>query len=108
MSNRIALSLFVVALGGVFVTIRAAAQLQNPKIADARKDENGFLCHTVESELQKAKTEIKVLLPDRLEKDRRYPVVYVLPVEAKNGAQFGNGLLEIKKHDLHNKQIGRA
>lgn len=74
-----------------------------PKIADAQKDENGFLSHAVESEFQKGKTEIKVLLPDRLEKDRRYPVIYVLPVEAGTESRFGNGLLEAKKLELHNK-----
>jgi len=74
-----------------------------PKIAEAKKDENGFLSHVVECEFQKGQTQIKVLLPDRLEKDRRYPVVYVLPVEAGTESKFGNGLLEVKKLDLHNK-----
>ena len=68
-----------------------------------RVDEHGFLCHRVMSEYQGGPTEIKVLLPDRMEKGKLYPVVYVLPVEAGNGKQFGNGLVEIKKRDLHNK-----
>lgn len=66
-------------------------------------DEHGFRCHRVECEYQSGPTEIKVLLPDRMEPGKRYPVVYVLPVEAKNGKTFGNGLAEIKKRDLHNK-----
>jgi hypothetical protein len=73
------------------------------QIGEAKKDDNGFLSHVVESEFQKGRTEIKVLLPDRLEKDRRYPVVYVLPVEPGVESKFGNGLLEVKKLDLHNK-----
>ncbi len=68
-----------------------------------RVDDNGFLCHRVASEFQGAGAEIKVLLPDKMEKGKRYPVVFVLPVEATNGKAFGNGLVEIKKHDLHNK-----
>ncbi len=68
-----------------------------------RVDENGFLCHRVMSDYQAGATEIKVLLPDRMEKGKRYPVIYVLPVEATNGNKFGNGLIEIKKRDLHNK-----
>jgi hypothetical protein len=68
-----------------------------------RVDEHGFLCHRVLSEYQGGVTEIKVLLPDRMEKGKRYPVIFVLPVEAGNGKQYGNGLVEIKKHDLHNK-----
>jgi hypothetical protein len=73
-------------------------------IADAVNDENGFRSHFVESEYQKGPTAIKVLLPDRLEKGRRYPVVYVLPVEAGTQNRFGNGLLEVKKLALHNKR----
>jgi hypothetical protein len=68
-----------------------------------RIDENGFRIHRVMSEHQGGATEIKVLLPDRMEPGKRYPVVYVLPVEASNGKQYGNGLVEIKKRDLHNK-----
>ena len=77
----------------------ASAQVE-PK---ATVDANGFHVHRVKSEYQAGTTEIKVLLPDRLEKGKRYPVIYVLPVEAGNGKQYGNGLREIKKHDLHNK-----
>lgn len=68
-----------------------------------RIDENGFRCHRVRSEYQGDGAEIKVLLPDKMIDGKKYPVIFVLPVEAKNGKQFGNGLVEIKKHDLHNK-----
>ena len=33
----------------------------------------------------------------------RLPVVYVLPVEARNESRYGDGLLEVRRHDLHNK-----
>ncbi|MSQ94804.1 MAG: hypothetical protein EXR98_09650 [Gemmataceae bacterium] len=68
-----------------------------------RVDAHGFRIHCVMSEYQGGPTEIRVLLPDRMEKGKRYPVMYVLPVEAKDGKQYGNGLVEIKKLDLHNK-----
>jgi hypothetical protein len=68
-----------------------------------RIDANGFHIHRVMSEYQGSATEIKVLLPDKMEKGKRYPVIYVLPVEAGNGKQYGNGLAEFKKLDLHNK-----
>lgn len=74
-----------------------------PKIGDAKKDKNGFVFHDVESELQGGPTEIQVLLPDRLEQGKRYPVLYVLPVEANRENRWGEGLLEVKKLDLHNK-----
>jgi enterochelin esterase-like enzyme len=38
-----------------------------------------------------------------MEEGERYPVIYVLPVEPGNQNRFGDGLLEVKKHDLHNK-----
>lgn len=77
-----------------------------PTISAAQKDDNGFLVHEVESELQSGKTLIRVLLPDQLEKDRRYPAIYVLPVEAGNENRYGDGLLEIKKLSLHNTHGG--
>jgi hypothetical protein len=61
------------------------------------------LVHTVASEYQAGETQVRVLIPERLEPGRRYPVVYVLPVEAANGRQYGDGLLEVQRHDLHNK-----
>jgi S-formylglutathione hydrolase FrmB len=96
----------IAVLSAVFVFILQSASplFADLKISQAKKDDNGFLVHTVESEFQKGPAQISVLLPDRLEKDRRYPVVYVLPVEAGAGSAFGNGLLEVKKLDLHNKR----
>ncbi len=64
---------------------------------------DGVRVHRVMSEYQAGPTEIRILLPDRMEKGKRYPVVYVLPVEAGNGKQYGNGLAEVRKLDLHNK-----
>jgi Putative esterase len=81
----------------------AAQQPAGPSIAEPKKNDHGFLCHTVQCEFQAGRTEIQVLLPERLEKDKRYPVVYVLPVEAGTESRFGNGLLEVKKLELHNK-----
>jgi enterochelin esterase-like enzyme len=74
-----------------------------PAVSKAVKDENGFLVHAVESEFQKGQLGVRVLLPDMLEKKQRYPVVYVLPVETENESHFGDGLLEIKKRNLHNR-----
>lgn len=89
---------FLLAILCVFPTVCRADVDPKPRV-----DDNGFLCHRVTSEYQGPGAEIKVLLPDKMEPGKRYPVVFVLPVEAKNGKVFGNGLVEIKKHDLHNK-----
>jgi hypothetical protein len=83
-----------------FATVRAD---EAATISEARKDDNGFLVHEVRSPFQAKATQIRVLLPDRRGKGKRYPVVYVLPVEAGTGNRYGDGLLEVKRHGLHNK-----
>jgi S-formylglutathione hydrolase FrmB len=72
-------------------------------VTAAKTDDQGFLVHEVRSPYQAGMTQVRVLLPDRPEKGKRYPVVYVLPVEAGTQNRFGDGLLEVKKQGLHNK-----
>lgn len=72
-------------------------------VSDARTDAAGFLVHDVRSPYQRGVTQIRVLCPDRLDRARRYPVVYVLPVEAGVEHRFGDGLREIKRLDLANR-----
>lgn len=71
--------------------------------SEAKKDSNGFLVHNVESPFQSEKTLLRVLVPEKLDRIKTYRVVYVLPVEAKDGSRFGNGLMEVKKNNLHNR-----
>ncbi len=73
------------------------------EFSGARRDDHGFLVHTIKSPYQAGDTDIRVLLPDRLEEGKQYPVVYVLPVEPGRETRYGDGLLEVQKHDLHNK-----
>ncbi len=88
-----------------FAPVRAlgAPREPTPIIAEARKDGEGFLVHEVRSPYQTGTTLIRVLLPERLPKQRRYPVIFVLPVEAGSEKRYGDGLLEVKKCGLHNK-----
>lgn len=72
-------------------------------ILPAERDSSGFLVHAVRSDCQAGETKIRILLPDRLEQGRRYPVLYILPVEAHDGTRWGDGLVEAKKHDLANR-----
>jgi hypothetical protein len=72
-------------------------------VSEARRDQHGFLVHSVESPYQSGTTEIRVLLPRDLEQGVRYPVVYVLPVEARDGNGYGDGLLEVRRHGLHER-----
>ena len=63
----------------------------------------GFWFIGVESQLQAGPTAIRVLLPDNTETGVRYPVLYVLPVEAGDGSRYGDGLVECRRSDLHNR-----
>ena len=72
-------------------------------VSAAKLDDNGFLVHEVRSPYQAKTTQVRVLQPDPLKKGKKYPVVYVLPVEARNENRYGDGLKEIQKHSLHNQ-----
>lgn len=72
------------------------------EIGAVERDEDGILCHRVLSPYQDGKTEVRVLPPDQLDESRRYRVVYVLPVEAGRDCRYGDGLREVKAHNLHN------
>lgn len=81
----------------------SVARAAEPTISSATKDDKGYLVHTVESEFQPGQTKFRVLLPSALDKDKRYPVIYILPVEAGDENRYGVGLTEIQRDDLHNK-----
>src|SRR4051794_10133212 len=78
----------------------AAAEPDEVRISSGERDAQGILTHTIESPYQSGRTALQVLLPDKLPKDQRYPVLYVLPVEAGSGKTWGDGLREVRKHDL--------
>lgn len=72
-------------------------------VSAAKRDAQGFLVHQVRSPFQAGATQIRVLRPEKEEPGRKYPVVYVLPVEAGAEGRYGDGLREIQKLDLHNQ-----
>jgi len=55
------------------------------------------------SEYQSEPTTIHVLVPDDDGSGAPYPVVYVLPVEARDEHRFGDGMREVLDRDLHNR-----
>ncbi len=73
------------------------------RVSASTVDENGFRFHDVKSTYQACTTQIRVLHGEKLAPQARYPVVYVLPVESGTEHRYGDGLVEIKKHNLHNK-----
>jgi hypothetical protein len=87
----------------VLMAVSAArADEPPPTITEAKRDARGVLVHDVESPFQAGTTEIRVLLPDMREKNARFPVIYLLPVEARDEHRYGDGLAEVRRLDLHN------
>ena len=94
----------VLALMIVFlIAATCVARAEEATISLGEKSPEGWITHTVESEFQAKPTEIRVLLPDKLDATKRHPVLYVLPVEAARESRYGDGLAEVKRCDLHNK-----
>lgn len=71
-------------------------------VSPAVRDERGVLVHDVTSPYQAGTTQIQVLLPENLDAGRRYPVIYVLPVEAGTENRYGDGMFEVWAKKLHN------
>jgi len=79
----------------------AAAEIAGPEW-DAEK---GVWRFQVASPYLGGRNAVEVLLPDDFSPDggRRYRVLYVLPVEPGIGGRYGDGLVEVKKLDVHNR-----
>src|SRR5262245_27727341 len=65
--------------------------------------EQGVLVHDVECPYQAGKTQILIVLPHVIPANRKYPVIYVVPVEAQRESRYGDGVREIKANNLHDK-----
>ena len=76
------------------------------QVSKGEIDNNGFVLHKVKSEYQIGETHIRVLLPDNLQAGKKYPVLYILPVEPGMDIVFGDGLKEARKANLQNKYGG--
>jgi hypothetical protein len=89
----------VLALGAPALGARAGgdAQVAGPATRD------GVLVYTVASDLQKDPCSVQVLLPDRLEQQKRYPVLYVLPVAPGTSGPWGSGIREARRTGVHNR-----
>lgn len=90
------------ALSLLLVFAAPACDEKDVSVSDA-KTEDGVLVHEVKSPYQAGTTQIRVLLPEKVEKGAKYPVVYLLPVEAARENRYGDGIKEAKKLGLHNK-----
>ncbi len=72
-------------------------------LLNAAEKYEGLIVHRLDSKYQSSATKIKVLLPDNIEKGRKYRVLYLLPVEKLDNTQFGNALEEVRDLNLHNR-----
>jgi S-formylglutathione hydrolase FrmB len=101
--NKSSLTVLLAAALMPFVGPATADPPAKPKVSEGKADADGILVHAVEGDYQDRPTTVRVLLPGKPEEGRRYPVLYVLPVEAGDGTRYGDGLLEVKKLGLHDK-----
>lgn len=85
-------------LAVVFVVVSAA-----PAFCQDDLSHSPAKTHDVSSEWQVEATAIRVLTPHDIRPDRRYRVLYVLPVESRLTTRWGDSITETIKHDLHNK-----
>lgn len=64
---------------------------------------SAIITHTITSPYQPRPLTISVITPDPIDPTKRYPVLYVLPVEPEGGTRYGSGINEAKKEDLANR-----
>lgn len=69
----------------------------------ARADKDRFRTYSLPSPHQARATTLRVLLPENFDRQKKYRVLYVLPVHEDGIHQHGDGLAEIKKHKFHNE-----
>lgn len=91
-----------------FVTLVAFISLTLVEAADAvispaQPDPAGWIVHEVRSEYQSAITQIRIILPEAPQLEERFPVIYVLPVEAGRESRYGDGLAEINLQNLNTR-----
>jgi hypothetical protein len=63
----------------------------------------GFHLYRLPSPYQVGETTLRVLVPDDMDSGKQYRVLYVLPVHEDGLRNHGDGLVEVKKHNYHNK-----
>jgi hypothetical protein len=86
------------ALLGVLVLCMGSAAAE-PVISQARKADNGFVVHDVQSEYQAGTTQIFVRMPAK-RKGGPLLALYVLPVEAHDEKRWGDARAEIAKLNI--------
>jgi S-formylglutathione hydrolase FrmB len=63
----------------------------------------GIRSYTVDCAYQKGPNELEVLLPDDYSPQKRYPVIYMLPVNVGTTGPWGSSVVEAQKNSLQNR-----
>ncbi len=94
--------LLLAAIGVTFAFSPAQAEPWHAT-RDAEPGVPGTESWTFTSDFQAGDNKVEVLLPDPLIAGRRYPVVYLLPVNAGTHGDWGHPLEEALRHNLANR-----
>jgi len=84
-------------------SVAAGAVHASAKVAGPTTDEaTGVQTFKIRSAFTGGENHLDVLLPDDYDESRQYRVLFVLPVMPGTSTQFGDGLEQLRKKNLHN------
>ena len=82
----------------VSASVQAAPTIEK----DAQPVNPGTLCYTVTSDYQTGPNKLEVLLPDKVDPGKKYPVLYTLPVNVGATGNWGSAIVELQKMNVQN------
>jgi len=86
------------------ITMMAGTIMADVKIEkDVQPVTPGTVCYTVTSDYQTGPNKLEVLLPDKMEAGKKYPVLYTLPVNVGTSGNWGSAIVELQKLDVPNR-----
>ena len=91
------------AVAGLWLVLPAPSVKAETVIEGPRKSDDGIITYTVTSEYLAGPNAVEIILPDKLDSGKRYPVLYILPVNAGTRGQWGSGIQEARRLDVANK-----
>jgi len=91
------------ACAGLILLLSGSAIAETKIEKDATPVTPGTISYTVTSDYQQGPNKLEVLLPDKLEPGKKYPVLYTLPVNVGTSGNWGSAIVELKKLDVQNR-----
>ena len=86
----------------IFITCAVSGTEPDITLERSEVTPNGVVNYWVSSPYQRKTNVIQVLLPDEMGEGREYPVLYILPVNDGTDGEWGSGIDEAKRADVHN------